>query len=94
VYFRAALRVGEDTGGDMLNTSRFIIVPSSVYFTAGSYFTNLAEAVLASSVREANVPSLEIILSVIGVNLDRHLRSLGRKVGRISMRDVGVPVPL
>jgi hypothetical protein len=78
----------------MLYTSRFIIVPSSVHFAAGSYFTNLAEGVLAGSIREANVPSLEIILSVIGINLDRYLRRLRRKVGRISMRDVGVPVPL
>ena len=91
-----AIRVGEAASRVRYCAVGFIAFMAWVIHNAVARSLHLAEAVLTLAISEAGIPSLEVIIYVVRVSLNRHLRRLGREVSWVieSGVKVGSPVPL
>lgn len=90
-----AIRVGEAASGIRYCAVGLCTVAAGVILNAVARSLHLGEAVLTLAVSEAGIPSLEVIIYVVRVGLNRHLRGLGREISWVieSGVKVGGPVP-
>lgn len=84
MHFKTALSIGEDASWVGYGTVVCVVVGSRCVFIvllAVARSSRLSQVVLASSVREADVPAKEIINNIVGSGLDGYLGWLGSEVG-------------
>lgn len=82
--FNTSIRVAKGTSRVIGRTVGLCAVYSLIVLFAVARTSLLTEEILSCSIREAGVPSLEVVSDIVRSSLDEHLRRLGCKVGRIS----------